>query len=237
MSDVIKFRCKACDKKIVVRAEYAGKKAKCPGCKQPLRVPSPRPKRSSTGVPVAGAVASSDPGASGAGAKSYSLADLAEMEANAEAEIKELSHKSRPNGARIPNGKDCPECGASCKPEAVLCVHCGHSFEGGKKLKTKKESKIGGAVRSVASGLNEKQDAGSDDFWKYAGPTLLFFILSIACYTGMVGMIGDSIPIEFVQDLKGTYDSMGAVGAGTFFLILCAISGGIWFFMKRILLR
>ena len=96
MADVIKFRCKSCEKKISVRADYAGKKAKCPGCKQPLRVPSPRPKRSSTGVPIA-AGAAGDPGSSSAGAKSYSLADLAEMEANADAEIKELSHKGRPN--------------------------------------------------------------------------------------------------------------------------------------------
>ena len=155
MPDVIKFRCKACDKKIAVRAEYAGKKAKCPGCKQPLRVPSPRPKRSSTGVPVAGAAAASDPGASSAGAKSYSLADLAEMEANAEVELNELSHKSRPNSVRIPNGKDCPACGASCKAEAVLCVHCGHSFEGGKKLKTKKSKEGAVTVKGAAAGTGK----------------------------------------------------------------------------------
>jgi len=40
LPDLIKFRCKACDKKIGVRAEYAGKKAKCPGCQSVLRVPA-----------------------------------------------------------------------------------------------------------------------------------------------------------------------------------------------------
>jgi DNA-directed RNA polymerase subunit RPC12/RpoP len=135
MADVLKFSCSSCEKKISVRTEYAGKKVKCPGCQKPLRVPAPRPKRSSTGVPIA---AGTDSGSSSAGAKSYSLADLAEMEANADAEIKELSHKAQVSSIRIPNGKDCPECGSSCKPDAVLCVSCGHSFEGGEKLKTKK---------------------------------------------------------------------------------------------------
>ena len=160
MADVIKFRCKACEKKISVRAEYAGKKAKCPGCKNPLRVPSPRPKRSSTGVPIA--AGTGDSNSSGAGEKSYSLADLAEMEANANAEIKELSHKAanRPNSIRIEGGKDCPGCGSSCKPDAVICVHCGHNFDSGKKLKTKKDSKVGKAFASVKDAAASESDGG-----------------------------------------------------------------------------
>jgi len=145
MADTIKFKCKSCEKKISVRAEYAGKKAKCPGCKQPLRVPSPRPKRSSTGVPIAAGATDSD--ASSASQKSYSLADLVEMEANADAELTELSHKGRPRNIRIANGKDCPDCGASCKPAAVLCVDCGHNFESGNKTKAVKQSKLGGFFR------------------------------------------------------------------------------------------
>ncbi|MEM6504075.1 MAG: hypothetical protein AAF711_01265 [Planctomycetota bacterium] len=233
MAEVIKFRCKACDKKITVRAEYAGKKAKCPSCKQPLRVPSPRPKRSATGVPVASGAASS-PGQSAAG---ISLAELAAMEANAPAELAELSSKaaSRPN-IRIEGGKDCPECGASCKPDAVICVHCGHNFESGKKLKTKKESKMGSAVRSVASAAVAADDDGKyedGDYWKYAGPTFGFLAVSIACFTGLVGMIGGGIPIEIVQDIKEMYEDGGKVGSGLFFLLLSGISGGVWWFMKR----
>lgn len=233
MADVIKFRCKACEKKISVRAEYAGKKAKCPGCKQPLRVPSPRPKRSSTGVPIAAGATTSDSGSSSAGAKSYSLADLAEMEANAEAEIKELSHKVRPNNIRIPNGKDCPECGSSCKPDAVLCVHCGHNYESGKKLKTKKESKMGGAMRSVTSSLGEKAKDDSGDTWKYAAPTFGFLIVSVLCFAGVTGMITEGIPLEKAESLHGIYESMGRVGSGGFFLFCSALSGGIWWFVKR----
>jgi hypothetical protein len=233
MAEVIKFRCKGCEKKITVRAEYAGKKAKCPGCKQPLRVPSPRPKRSSTGVPIA--AGTGDSGSSSAGAKSYSLADLAEMEANADAEIKELSHKAanRPNSVRIPGGKDCTECGSSCKPDAVICVHCGHNFESGKKLKTKKDSKLGNAVRSVASAVGEEDDDGESDLWKYAVPTIGFFIVGILCFVGVAGKITEGIPLEAADSIHGLYETMGPFGSGGLFCFFGAISGGIWWFMKR----
>lgn len=234
MSETIKFRCKACEKKIAVRAEYAGKKAKCPGCKQPLRVPSPRPKRSSTGVPVAaGEVAGGDSGMSSGGGKSYSLADLAAMEENAEVQLTELSHKSRPNSIRIPNGKDCPDCGSSCKPDAILCVHCGHSFDGGKKLKTKKDSKMGSAMRSVASSLGEEDQDGDSDLWKYAVPTGMFFVISVLCFTGLAGKITEGIPLKLAESVHGLYEGMGQVGSGGLFLGFAALSGGIWWFMKR----
>lgn len=142
MADTIKFKCKSCEKKISVRAEYAGKKAKCPGCKKPLRVPSPRPKRSATGVPIG---TESDSGSSGAGLKSYSLADLAEMEANADVQLRELTSKviNKAGSARIKGGKDCPDCASSVKAEAVLCINCGHNFDSGKRTKTQKTSTLG----------------------------------------------------------------------------------------------
>lgn len=142
MADAIKFKCKSCENKISVRAEYVGKKVKCPGCKQPLRVPSPRPKRAATGAPVTVAV---DSDASDASTKSYSLADLAEMEANAEVELTELTSKvtNQASQVRIKGGKDCPQCASSVKKEAILCINCGHNFESGKQHKTQKTSALG----------------------------------------------------------------------------------------------
>lgn len=141
MTDVIKFKCKACEKKISVRAQYAGKQAKCPGCQQALRVPSPRPKRSATGVPVA-AGASQDVGSASHSGSAISLADLVAMEEQAPVELTDLSVRGggRNKAIRIEGGKDCPECNASCKPDAVLCIDCGHNFESGKRLKTKHKS-------------------------------------------------------------------------------------------------
>lgn len=236
MADVIKFRCKSCDQKISVRAEYAGKKAKCPGCQKPLRVPSPRPKRSSTGVPIAAGATESDSGSSSDGAKSYTLADLAEMEANAEAELQVLSHKVRPNRVRIPNGKDCPECGSSCKPNAILCVHCGHGFDGGKKHITKKESKFSQTMRSVASLFGSNEYGGNSGIVKYGLPTIGFFIVSILCFTGIAGQIILSFPLEAAASVNAFYEDMGRGTTGGLFFGLAALSGGIWFVVKRVLL-
>lgn len=156
MADTIKFRCKNCEKKIAVRADYAGKKARCPGCKQPLRVPSPRPKRSSTGVPVA---VGASPGDSSAGAaSSISLEALAQMEANADAPLKELSSRgfSQPDHFRVEDGKDCPSCNSSLKQDAVICVYCGHDFDSGKQLKTKQSKE---KVAKVKAPMTLKQKA------------------------------------------------------------------------------
>lgn len=147
MADTIKFRCKNCEKKIAVRADYAGKKARCPGCKQPLRVPSPRPKRSSTGVPVA--VGASPGDSSLGGVSSISLEALVAMEANADAELKELSSKgiAQPSSMRVQGGKECPGCSSSLKQDAVICVYCGHSFESGKQLKIQQSKEKVAAIK------------------------------------------------------------------------------------------
>ncbi|MGB0766449.1 MAG: hypothetical protein ACPGYV_01925 [Phycisphaeraceae bacterium] len=235
MTDTIKFRCKACEKKIGVRAEYAGKRVKCPGCKQPLRVPSPRPKRSATGVPVAAGVSEDPSGLSGGMSSDISLAELAAMEENATAELKELSSKAvaQPANLRVPGGKECPSCAASLKPDAVICVHCGHNYESGKQLKTKKDSKIGkafSAVQDAAAG----DDHGSDyDMWKYAGPTCALVGMALLCFTGLAGTITEGIPWEKAESLNNTYHSMGQVGSGLFFSALAGVSGGIWWYVHR----
>ena len=240
MADAIKFRCKSCEKKIAVRTEYAGKRVKCPGCKQPVRVPSPRPKRSSTGVPVAVGAASSDP--SPGGASSISLADLAEMEENAHAELKELSPKaaSRPQGRRIEGGKDCPGCGSSVKPEAVICVHCGNNFESGKKLKTKKDSKVGKAFSSV-------KDSASNVEVSWTGLLLSFrYIIggiglcALGIMMAFFGMRPDSESSSSTKTeamskfLAFFFDTLGGTVCGgiLLFLGLCCIGYGLRF-VKR----
>jgi len=230
LADTIKFKCTSCEKKIGVRAEYAGKKVRCPGCKTAMRVPSPRPKRSATGTPITARSSSSSSELSGSG---MSLADLAAMEERAQGEIKELSAKaaSQPSSQRVAGGKECPSCEASIKPDAVICVHCGHNFDSGKKLKTKKDSKLGKAARSVASSIGDDDD-GPDDTWKYAAPTGLFVALTIACYTGLIGVL-DGIPLEIIQNAVEMYKDDGGVTSGTLFLVFALICGGIWFFMKQ----
>lgn len=238
MADIIKFRCKGCEKKIAVRAEYAGKKAKCPGCKQPLRVPSPRPKRTATGSPIA-AGADSSPGRI---SSSVSLAELAEMEANAEAEIRELSPKAatRPTGVRYEGGKDCPGCGSSAKPNAVICVHCGHNFESGKKLKTKKDSKVGKAFASVKEAATSETDSsGYDDGSGWSLWTIIIGGVFAGVGTAMAfwDFRPESDPnaeeahvIEVA--LLAMYDTMGGMAAGAISMVigLCLLAYGFRIF-------
>lgn len=157
MSDVVKFKCNSCGKKMGARAEYAGRKVRCPGCKEPVRVPSARPKQAATGAPVS--VRSSRPASSGNSGSSMSLTDLAALEQQAPAQMAELTARpgARSSAPQVPGGKACPGCNASVKPEAVICVHCGHNFASGKRLKTKKDSKLGKAMASVSSAASEAQ--------------------------------------------------------------------------------
>ena len=42
VSPQLKFACAACGKSVKVKVELAGKKVKCPHCKEPVRVPARR---------------------------------------------------------------------------------------------------------------------------------------------------------------------------------------------------
>ncbi len=133
---MIKFNCSSCGKKIGVPEEYAGKRVRCPGCKQPTAVPVPEP-----------VAVEDDP---------YSV-DLSMFEEPTQTEapptqepdFDALSHLdspapsanlSEPSAAASPKSKACPNCGALCAAKAALCVTCGYSFTGGKKQKTKTQS-------------------------------------------------------------------------------------------------
>jgi hypothetical protein len=104
-----------CGRKLAAKDEYAGRTVKCPGCAQPLKIPTPTAKvspSSPTKVPKTGPkkpvpVASS-------------AAQLLE-EAG-------LAHHIE--------GPTCPECGQGVAEEALLCVHCGYNFKLKRRLKT-----------------------------------------------------------------------------------------------------
>lgn len=99
---MIKFRCRTCQKKIGVKDEYAGRAIKCPGCETRIDIPK------AAAAPAAEPTPRPD------------LAGLAALEAAA------------PNAARAVEspGRTCPSCDASLSETAVLCINCGHSFQG-----------------------------------------------------------------------------------------------------------
>ena len=149
---MIKFRCQSCEKKIAVKDEYAGRRAKCPNCSEPMTIPSPPAAAdSAVGLPggsaAMGALAGLDMPAGGG--------SLRRMDPPPEAPEEKRSHRgSKPAGtaaapapAAASTGmkshtaiapprpteadvKTCPKCGTAVNASAKLCINCGHGFSG-----------------------------------------------------------------------------------------------------------
>ena len=143
---MIKFECPdpACGKRIGVDDAAAGRRVRCPRCKQPTRVPAPPPESE--------AEADAEPGLGGG------LADLAALDADGPLALQEVA-ASGP-GTRLepapassaapppPGGaKACPECGAPAAASAKICVSCGHGFSGlsaAGRMKTRRAGALAG---------------------------------------------------------------------------------------------
>ncbi len=95
----------ACGKKLQVKDELAGKKVRCPNCKQPLTIPAAKPA-----PPKAPAPAVSSPFGGG-------MEDLFEEE-----------------GLTQRHGATCPNCTREMKPGAILCIECGFNTQTGELL-------------------------------------------------------------------------------------------------------
>lgn len=127
---MIKFHCKHCSGKIGVKDEFAGKRVRCPKCKEPVRVPKPAVEDDFELEMVSAGDSGDDfdlemVSEGDAGGALYALA---EMEAGAAAEI--------PNHQQQPAGNTCPQCGNACAPRAKVCVGCGYSFKNGGQAST-----------------------------------------------------------------------------------------------------
>ncbi len=111
-SAAIKASC-SCGKSFKASAKAAGKKVRCPACKEPVTIPSGKKsgKKSAAKVAAAASAPSADDGVG-------SLLDEVGFQ--------------RSGGA----GR-CPNCKEDLLEEAVLCVACGYNLDTGKMLKSK----------------------------------------------------------------------------------------------------
>ncbi len=130
---MIKFRCQSCEKKIGVKDEFAGKRVKCPGCGEPVRIPQPEPAETAP----AGSGDAIDALAALAGGPDEALRSVeAPGVGGADAD-------TGPSAA----GKSCPKCGAAANPSAKICVECGAGFGGlsaQNRVRAKKSAAVAG---------------------------------------------------------------------------------------------
>jgi len=172
---MIKFHCKHCNGKIGVKEEYAGKRVRCPKCKEPVRVPEPEVEEDfelemiSEGDPFAGGAASD-------------LAALAAMEEGADAQI--------PGYEAPPRGNPCPSCGTACAPRAKLCTHCGYNF----KTKGATQTHVQAAAPSYGThraGGSSSGEMGWLDKQLSETSTLVILLFGCCCSLSLiVGIIG-----------------------------------------------
>jgi ribosomal protein L40E len=128
---MIKFRCGSCDKKIGVPEQAAGKRVRCPSCKEPTRVPAIEQDIAAFDTD---ALASSAPSQGGR----PDLDALAAMEAGSASEgLQSVDPLPKPSAsvsaadrAEDRDIKVCPKCGAQAAASAKICVNCGHGFGG-----------------------------------------------------------------------------------------------------------
>lgn len=127
--DRITIRC-SCGAKLKMPAKAAGKRARCPKCKEVFTIPKPEP----------------EPVAAGSGAP----LDDDDPEALFDDLLKHAA--AAPAVETTPEGGGsgrCSQCGAEMPASACVCVSCGFNTGTGKALKAatvKKASKLGGAA-------------------------------------------------------------------------------------------
>lgn len=132
----ITVRC-PCSAKLKVPATAAGRKIRCPKCKEAFTVPAmPAPKE--TVEPAAEPAADPSDGLS-------VMEQLVQQERTA-------TTKSAPEPAQMKTS--CPGCGAAIPGNAALCVQCGYNLQTGKQTKEAnlRATKASAVARKLASG-------------------------------------------------------------------------------------
>ena len=112
-----------CGQRLAVKDELAGKRVKCPKCKQPLAISGQGSQTADT--PAAGGKTTSAP-KSQKTKKDEDGGGLADL-------LDEVGLTAPTTGRR------CPDCFADMGMEAIICIQCGFSTETGKRLRTKRD--------------------------------------------------------------------------------------------------
>jgi predicted Zn finger-like uncharacterized protein len=142
----IKVQCESCGASFKAKEALAGKRVRCPKCKQPLTIPA---AGAGSAKPAAPAKKSRPKAAAGSvRANPNPMMDLLD-----EANVKGVSR-----------GPTCDHCAAELMPGAVICIECGYNLETGKLVATEvDEGPVNTAGMTDAERMMAKAEQDIDD--------------------------------------------------------------------------
>lgn len=202
----IKVKCGNCDASFKAKDSLAGRRVKCPSCKEPLKIPAAAPKQVAKAVPAP--VASHNP-----------LLDL-------------LDEQNIRAAAR---GPMCENCAGELEPGAIICMECGFNHETGGQLQTEAheddaesgaESAMSDADRIMAKAERDIDDmpvaADDQDFGDGAAS---YLIAAVACVIGVI-LVAIGLVVIYSMDFVSLYYNSGAIS----FFASCVLYFGmaIW---------
>ena len=122
------LECGGCGKRLKVRPEWVGKKAKCPACGAVSVVRAGGPAREAA-IRLADSPGPSSPAPPG-NVPTVEPVDVVPLQPAPDA------GKGRAPAPAAGGGEACPECGQPMARDAVICLDCGFNRKTGKQLKT-----------------------------------------------------------------------------------------------------
>lgn len=208
-SGKIAVKCK-CGQKFAAKPELSGKKVKCPGCKEPIRIPG----GTAAGAKNVPAKVTKKP------AKSKAVS----TEVSAAPTIDDLFDEVGFNTEDGSAHRKCPECRASMPDEAIICIDCGYNEKTGKKMETyrpvtaedrAKEADVLATPATMPRRSGKKSSAGGVES-EYKLP-IISFAVSLGLYLLAAGLM-------LVDPAFGAMAMLAALAVS----FLLALAGGFW---------
>jgi len=209
----IKAKCGSCGTGFKAKDALAGKRVRCPKCKEPLTIP--------TLAGVAGGASArprNKPASAGGGVRANPNPMMGLLD---EADVKGVTR-----------GPTCDNCAAELMPGAVLCIDCGYNMETGKRVASEidggsgNSSEMTAAERMMAKAEKDIEDtpvtAEGQDFGDGADSLVIAGVAG-AILLLLVG-IGLVIIFSMEQISKGVNSGAISMCAAIMMVILC----GAW---------
>jgi len=210
----IRATCGSCKGTFNARDELAGKRVKCPKCKERMVIPAAK------SAPVSAASAS----------RARQAVDPMEALLN-EANIDQVSS----------GGPICPDCGVEINAGAVICVDCGFNLETGKRLRTARENVEGEEgdsglndaeriMRKAEAELEDTPIGGEDQDFGDGGDS---FVIAGVAGVILAILVGVGLLVIFSMDVISLYYNSGGIS----FIASCCMWIGTTIWLSYVAFR